>query len=234
MTAEDPNLQGPASTDLQSITARLGQLRLPPVATYGPWLSLIAMIVIFPMFNSSFISTTNMLNILRQSSVLLVLALSATFIVLMGSIDLSVGSVVSLCGMGGAILLADYGEPAVFLVLLIGVAAGAVNGVLFAYGRLPSFLVTLGTLFALQGITLYWSDGIASVVDPDLTVSNYFSGDLWEIPIIHDLGSWNRPRVNVRRAQGLDSADTCTPSEAGRRRRYSRAYPCAATSSTRS
>ena len=167
-----------------AIIGRARRLRLPPVATYGPWLSLAGMILIFPLFNSSFLSTTNMLNILRQSSVLLVLALSATFVVLMGSIDLSVGSIVSLCGMGGALLLADYGEPAVLLVLLIGLAAGAVNGVLFAYGRLPSFLVTLGTLFALQGVTLYWSDGIASVVDPDLTISNYFSGDLLEIPII--------------------------------------------------
>jgi ribose/xylose/arabinose/galactoside ABC-type transport system permease subunit len=158
--------------------------RMPPVATYGPWLALIAMIVIFPMFNGRFLSTTNGLNILRQSSVLLVLALSATFVVLMGSIDLSVGSVVSLCGMGGAILLADYGEPAVFLVLLIGLAAGSLNGLLFSYGKLPSFLVTLGTLFALQGVTLYWSDGIASVVDPKLTVSTYFSGDLWQIPVI--------------------------------------------------
>ena len=156
----------------------------PSLAAVGPWVALVSLILVFSLLNSRFFSVDNGLNIVRQASVLLVLGLAATFIILMGSIDLSVGSIVSLAGMTGSILIRDHGELAILLVLLIALACGALNGVLFAYGRLPSFLVTLGTLFALNGVTLYVSGGIAVVVQPGLTIASIFSGDLWRIPCI--------------------------------------------------
>lgn len=156
----------------------------PNLASIGPWASLVGLIVVFTVLNTRFLSVTNGLNIVRQGSVLLVLALSATFVVLMGSIDLSVGSVVSLSGMVAATMLRDVSEGAVFLALVMGAAVGALNGVLFAYGKLPSFLVTLGTLFAVQGVTSSWSRGIAVAVKPNLRISQVFNGEVFGFPLI--------------------------------------------------
>ncbi len=103
------------------------------------------------------------MNILRQSAVLLIVAGSATFIILQGSIDLSVGSIVTLTGIAAAILVRDYqfGIWATPAAMLVGGMAGCINGLLFAYGKVPSFLVTLGALFALDGLALLLSGGQA-------------------------------------------------------------------------
>ena len=105
----------------------------------------------------------NIVNILRQSAVLLIVACGSTFIILQGSIDLSVGSIVTLTGIAAAILVRDYqfGIWAIPAAMLVGGAAGFINGFFFAYGKVPSFLVTLGALFALDGLALLLSGGQA-------------------------------------------------------------------------
>jgi len=149
----------------------------------GPLIAMGVLIVVFTSLNSNFLTSTNLLNIVRQSAVLLVLALAGTFIILMGSIDLSVGSVVTLTGISGAMLMRDVGEWAVLLILLIGIGCGLINGLLFAYARLPSFLVTLGTLFAFDGLALYICDGSPVAVPLGVSLDETFSGDLFgEIP----------------------------------------------------
>lgn len=110
-----------------------------------------------------FLSEHNLMNIMRQSAILLIVACGATFIILQGSIDLSVGSTITLSGIVGALLVRDhqFGIWAVPAAMAVGTAAGLFNGILFAYGKVPSFLVTLGALFVIDGISLMISNGAA-------------------------------------------------------------------------
>jgi ribose transport system permease protein/putative xylitol transport system permease protein len=102
----------------------------------------------------------------------------------MGSIDLSIGSTVSMVGILAALLIRDHGEWAVLAAPLAGAAIGAINGVLAAYAKLPSFLITLGMLFAVNGMTLYLTQGTAIGVQPDLQIQSVFNGFLFGAPTI--------------------------------------------------
>src|SRR5918997_409816 len=92
----------------------------------GPLVAIVVLMVVFTALESNFLTTVNLLNIVRQSAVLLVLALAGTFIILMGSIDLSVGSIVTLTGICGAMFLRDLGELGVLLILPIGILCGLI------------------------------------------------------------------------------------------------------------
>lgn len=178
------NLEGPAVPDggrlfgrlPSAVSVRIGQL--PSARTLGPVVALVVMVVTFSALNEQFLTTANGLNVLRQAMVLLVVALGQTFVILMGSIDISLAAIMSLVGMSGALLMRDHGEWAVLFALLIGLAAGALNGWLFAYLRLPSFLVTLGSLFFIGGIALYISGGRSVPVTPGSTVGSIFGGNV--------------------------------------------------------
>jgi ribose transport system permease protein/putative xylitol transport system permease protein len=118
------------------------------------------------------------------ASVLMILAVAQTFVIVMGSIDLSVGSVVTLTGVSSALLLQQFGAPGLLIVPLIGLVVGAINGALFAFVKLPSFLVTLGTLYAFNGVSLFISNGASTPLAPNAPLSGVFSGDLLGIPKI--------------------------------------------------
>lgn len=126
----------------------------------GPIIVLGGMIVVFTTIEPRFLTVDNWLNISRQAAVLLVVALAGTFVILMGSVDLSVASVVTMAAIVGATILRDTNAPLLLLLIpLLGLLLGAVNGLLFAWARLPSFLVTLGTLFSYEGLSLFISGG---------------------------------------------------------------------------
>jgi ribose transport system permease protein len=152
--------------------------------TLGPAIALVVLIIIFSTLNSHFFSLGNATNVLQQAAVLTVLALGETFVITMGSIDLSIGSTVSMVGMLAALLIRDYGQWTVLAAPLAGAAIGAINGWLAAYARLPSFLTTLGMLFAVNGMTLYLSQGTAISVQPDLQIQSMFNGLLFGLPTI--------------------------------------------------
>src|ERR1700744_746611 len=152
--------------------------------TLGPVIALIILTIVFSLLNGNFFSLRNATNICQQAAVLTVLALGETVIIMMGSIDLSIGSTVSMVGMLAAFLIRDYGEWSVLAAPLAGAAIGAINGLLAAYARLPSFLTTLGMLFAVNGMTLYLTQGTAIGVAPDLQIQSVFNGFLSGVPTI--------------------------------------------------
>ena len=125
-----------------------------------PLVSIIGLVMYFTAVNPLFFSTSNALNIGRQSSVLLLVSLAETIVILIGSIDLSVGALVTLTGILTALTVDSLGVSGGGLV---GVAAGAVvglaNGLLVTMLRVPSFLVTLGVLSILTGLTNQISQG---------------------------------------------------------------------------
>jgi ribose transport system permease protein len=125
-----------------------------------PFASIVALVIYFTAVNPLFFSASNALNIGRQSSVLLLVSLAETVVILIGSIDLSVGALVTLTGILTALTVDTLGALGGGLV---GVAAGAfvglANGLLVTMLRVPSFLVTLGMLSILSGVTNQISQG---------------------------------------------------------------------------
>jgi ribose transport system permease protein len=151
--------------------------------TLAPFVVLVALIVVFGVLQPIFLTVDNSRNILTSSSVLLVLALGTTAVMLTGSIDLSVGSTLTLSAYAAALLAQHHGTGMLLLAPLVGLACGVLNGVLVAYGRLPSFLVTLGGYFAYDGVASYISDG-QPVGLPLGGISSYFGGVKGNVPII--------------------------------------------------
>ncbi|MGS0897225.1 ABC transporter permease [Burkholderia stagnalis] len=154
------------------------QLNNPTLAqrvkeVFGSWQQLLVrylLVVIMVVFmagisisNSEFLTFSNMLVILSQVATNALLATGATFVILTGGIDLSVGSIVGLTGVIAALIAQQDGMgftvAAVLAALLAGAVIGAVNGVLIAFARLPAFVTTLGTMTVMLGIASVISDG---------------------------------------------------------------------------
>ncbi len=133
-------------------------------ADYSAVLALVA-VVVFAMFASEqFASSRNLLNIARQVSVIGILALGMTLVIIVGGIDLSVGAVLALAGGAalwalGAPGLSDQPVLAVATGLCVGLAAGALNGAMVTWGRIPSFIATLGMLAGARSLILFIADG---------------------------------------------------------------------------
>ncbi|RLL63011.1 ABC transporter permease [Paenirhodobacter hankyongi] len=123
----------------------------------------LALFVVFSLTTSSFATLRNFSAVSGQAATLLIVCLGATFIVLMGSIDLSVGAIVLLTGAVSVTALNAWGIG--WLVIpfaaLVGGGLGLVNGLIYTKGRIPSFIVTLGTLSVFSGIALTLLDGRA-------------------------------------------------------------------------
>jgi len=132
-----------------------------------PVLLLAVLCVVFALLSDRFLTVGNGLIVLQQSTVLLVAALAMTFVIVNGSIDLSVGSIVALSALAAAAASSQLGALAIVPAVLVGLACGLVNGVLFAYGKIPSFIVTLGTLVIYRGVVLLYTRGApVSISDP--------------------------------------------------------------------
>ncbi|PKL27982.1 MAG: ribose ABC transporter permease [Spirochaetae bacterium HGW-Spirochaetae-2] len=109
-----------------------------------------------------FMTTNNILNIFRQTSIYGIIAVGMTFVILTGGIDLSVGSILALSGMIAAGLMKNNGIG-VFIAsvaaILVGGGIGLINGVLITKGKIAPFVVTLGMVTIARGLTLIYSKG---------------------------------------------------------------------------
>lgn len=130
-------------------------------ARYIPFLALILLVVGFGIAETDrFLTARNAQIILLQSAVLIIVGLGMTFVIIAGSIDLSVGSLVAVTAMLSAAAANQWGLPgALAVALLAGAAAGLVNGLVFTVLRVPSFIATLGMLSVARGLTIIYSDG---------------------------------------------------------------------------
>ncbi|MEZ5769886.1 MAG: ABC transporter permease [Paracoccaceae bacterium] len=137
---------------------------------YGILVALILICVILTFANEYFLTTRNIVNVLRQTSINGILAIGMTFVILTRGIDLSVGSVVALAGVVSASFATTastamvpggpYPAPlALAIGLLVGLAAGAINGNIVARFKVPAFVTTLGMLSAARGLTLIYAGG---------------------------------------------------------------------------
>ncbi len=151
------------------------------IRTYFPILLFIVLCAIFGIMSERFFSFSNFMIVLQQAVVLLVAALGMTFVVVGGSIDLSVGSIVALAALAAAVASDQWGIAAIIPAVLVGTLCGTVNGVLFAKGKVPSFIATLGTMTIYRGIVLYWTRGAPEEINNDLFLA-VFGGRSMGVP----------------------------------------------------
>jgi len=107
-----------------------------------------------------FLTWQNLINVLRQASIQFLLSAGLTLCVLTGGIDLSVGAVLSLAAsLAAALIVGGHLGLGILAALAVGTACGAVNGVMVAYVRLPSFIATYGMLWIAQGLAYVFMKG---------------------------------------------------------------------------
>jgi ribose transport system permease protein len=171
MTATSPDTRATTSTPaFTEAPAHDARARVPAdrLRSGLPLATLLLLIVIFGATAESFLSVQNLTLISGQAGVTLLGALGATLVIVAGSADFSLGSVALLSGALVARFANSISTNLVLLLLvtiLIGAAAGLFNGVVFAYGRVPSFITTLGSLSLFAGIALIILGGQSIGVD---------------------------------------------------------------------
>lgn len=163
--------------------------------------ALVILPIVFTTMNPQYLSPGNLDSMMRQASVLLLVVAAGTAPILLGSIDLSVGAMVSLSAVSAALLAQSMGQAAVFLVLPLGLLIGLFNGAIVSYIKLPSFLVTLGTSFAFGGIALLISGGFpVQLVSGPLTAAFQRSlFGIFPLPLVYAVILWLLLIVFLRR-----------------------------------
>ncbi|KQZ11829.1 ABC transporter permease [Microbacterium sp. Root53] len=148
----------------------------------------IAFVVVFVLFaiflgNDGFLSPNNMLNIVRQTATISIMAVAMTFVIATAEIDLSVGSVAGLASVVTAMATAQFGlVPGILAGLLAGAVIGAVNGGLVALLKIPSFLVTLGMLGLAAGVSQWITASAPQPISDRLYVLIFGGGDFGPVP----------------------------------------------------
>lgn len=127
-----------------------------------PFGTLLALFIGLSIATPNFLTETNISSVIRQTAVINIMALGMTMIIVAGGIDLSVGSILAFGGLVGTMAL-EQGYPipvGIFIGILGGMFWGFVNGFLTTRLKINPFIVTLGTLGIVRGITLIISNGL--------------------------------------------------------------------------
>jgi rhamnose transport system permease protein len=135
--------------------------RLVVVRELGILAALLLLVVVTVIANPRFLSGQNIRDLLLSASILTVLAAGQTLVIITRNVDLSVGSVLGLSAYASGTLLVNAPGTPVVVVLLAGMAIGALcgvlNGAIVAIAKVPSLVVTLGTLYAFRGLDSLWA-----------------------------------------------------------------------------
>lgn len=123
--------------------------------------ALLVLIGVVSFLSPNFFTADNLLNILRQTSVNAIMAVGMTLVILTAGIDLSVGSVLALCGALAATMVAMALPIWLVVPLTLGAGAllGGVSGLIIAKGKVQAFIATLVTMTALRGVTMVYTEG---------------------------------------------------------------------------
>ena len=131
------------------------------LSDYGPYIALAVLFVACAISSPAFRRPQNLINITRQISYSGIIAIGMTFVIIGGGIDLSVGSLLAFAGSVGIIAMNHCDNPAlavavaIVVSIAVGASCGALNGALITVGKIPPFIVTLGTLSIFRSLTLY-------------------------------------------------------------------------------
>ncbi len=136
--------------------------KLTSLNEIGLIIGLVALIVMFSSVSPVFFTLDNIINVIRQISILGIMSIGMTMVIVVGEIDLSVGSTYGMTAMLTAVLM-SMGLSIVLSVVIalsVGVLVGLANGVLSTYFRIPSLIATLGMLNVIRGASLMMTGGL--------------------------------------------------------------------------
>ncbi|MDR1389973.1 MAG: ABC transporter permease [Treponema sp.] len=163
--------------------------------------ALVIMGVFFTIFSEYFLNVENLTTVAQQTTVIALIALGQTYVLITGGIDLAIGSNIALCAMVAAMMMPHDPDVGIHpdlpmllglsMGLLTGIAAGSASGAMVAFGNIPPFIATLGTMTVVRGLALIMTQGypisgmpnaftdmgtgynfgIGTVYDPDLGIS---------------------------------------------------------------
>jgi len=177
----------------------LGNDAFAILARFAPLIFLVVLMAIFAIMEPRFLSSVNLFNVMKQVSIVGLLAVGMTFVILTAGIDLSVGSLLALCGLAAAAVAkgglenrfsvgagaeaAGYGwELALLAALAVGLAGGFLQGFAITRLKVPPFVVTLGGMSAFRGAALLVAGGgPISGFPPDYTW--WGQGRLGPVPV---------------------------------------------------
>lgn len=151
------------------------------IIAYAPALSLLALCILFSLTTNTFFTIRNLLNVIDQLTVLGIMALGMTAVIVIGGIDLSVGSILALSMMVMGWLSNVFGMPmllAIVAALLTGALCGMTSGLLITRANLPAFIATLAVMSIARGLANMVTDGtqIVGYVEwfSELSINRYF------------------------------------------------------------
>ncbi|MEA2322031.1 MAG: ribose transport system permease protein [Solirubrobacteraceae bacterium] len=176
---------------MSGLQALLRPARSPgagPRLDWRKYVLYIGFVLLFAVFaitlgDQGFTTSNNLLNIVRQTATISVMAVAVTFVIGAAEIDLSVGAVAGLASVICAMALDAYGlVPGIAAGVLLGVLVGSINGALVVGVGIPSFLVTLGMLGIAHGSAQWITDSAPQPILSDTFNNAFGSGDLGPIP----------------------------------------------------
>ncbi|HEY9594467.1 MAG TPA: ABC transporter permease [Spirochaetia bacterium] len=167
--------------------------RVAGIKEAGITLALLALFVLFSILSPYFFNLENLINVLRQVSLLGIIAMGMSLVIVCGEIDLSVGSVYGASAIVAGVMLVN-GTPvwlAVILGLAVALVFGIINGLLVTYARIPAMIATLGMMNMARGLALIFSGGRVvnlsprTVSDPSLPAFLFMGqGKIFDIPVM--------------------------------------------------
>ncbi|WML33167.1 ABC transporter permease [Clostridium sp. OS1-26] len=145
---------------------------------------LILLSLIFGFMSDKFFSVDNLLTVALQSAIIAIIAIGQTYVIITTGIDLSIGSNIALAGIVAAILMTSGVAVPIAVIggLLSGCLVGLINGLIVVYGNIPPFIVTLGTMSIVRGVSLVITKGIP-VTDLPEAFTTIGTGSIASIPI---------------------------------------------------
>ncbi len=152
---------------------------------YVVYIGFVIVFIVFSitLYDDGFLSSNNLLNIVRQTATISVMAVAMTFVLCSAEIDLSVGAVAGLASVTAAMAIGQFGLiGGVVVGVLTGVLVGMVNGTLVTRLGIPSFLVTLGMLGIATGTAMWITDTAPIPIANDLYTNIFGSGSLGPVP----------------------------------------------------
>ena len=177
-------------SSMQSKTSADTLLKLKKNINISKCMVYIIFLVVLSLFaifiGGSFFSLNNILNIIRQTAVVSMIAVTMTFVIAIGEIDLSVGSTIGLSGLMAALVLqsTDNIPLAILAALAVGLVVGLINGLLIVALNLPSFLVTLGMQMVLVGTSMWITNTTAIPIGNTTFTFPFGGGSIGKLPLL--------------------------------------------------
>lgn len=130
---------------------------------YGIYIAFLLLFIFLTVASPAFLSATNLINIIRQVSVIGIISVGMTYVIITGGIDLSVGAIVAFSGVIATSFVRKENPSSLFVAigagLLVGIAAGAFSGFFITKLKVPPFIATLATMTIAKGLTYVYTNG---------------------------------------------------------------------------